>query len=107
MEDLSLEYTITNGVSQYIEEIKTDLNILQITFVDLKGKKTYMKVMGFNHLSFTLTSDGEIYELDEKVLHTMIGISFEKKHGIYKYCMQTDVHAMTFESTNFPVINKV
>lgn len=106
--DFSLEKDIFDGGTEYIDEISTDLNSIQITFRDLKGKhKKILKVVGFNNLNITLDSSDEIVVKDDDFsLYLLIGFSFEKNDIGYLYCIKTSSYEMSFNSRNYPLIMK-
>lgn len=107
--NFSLESQITNGKVQYVKEVKTDLNMLQITFCDLNGvATTYLELMGFDKLLFNLDFPYSLLtDYNERTVQSLIGLSFEKAEDRYVYCVKTDDYEMTFESRNFPVIRQV
>ena len=90
--DFSLERQIIIGNTQYIEEIKTDLTTLHITFTDFKkSNKTYLKVVGFDNLSFVHVSPVDLLtDISESTVQNLIGFSFDKNESRFTYCLKTD-----------------
>lgn len=106
--DYSLESQITNGKVQYIKEIKTDLNTLQITFCDLNhAATTCLELIGFYRLFFKLDFPDNLIDYNERTVQSLIGFSFDKAEDKYVYCLKADDYEVTFESGNFPVIRQV
>lgn len=102
----SLENHILKGSVQFVEEIKTDLDKIQVVFQDINTyKKNVLEVVGFNNFSIVLdSSENMVKKLNDFTQQTLIGLSYEKKNNIYIYCLKTDDYEVVFESVNFPSI---
>ncbi|WBW96081.1 hypothetical protein [Oceanirhabdus sp. W0125-5] len=105
----SLEKEITNGIVQYIEDIKIDLNTIQVFFLEMKtGKKTKLEVVGFNNFSINLDFPEDIVkDSEEFILQSLIGFSYDESSVGYIYCLKTDHYEVMFESKNFPQITRL
>ena len=105
----SLENQITNGVVQYVAEIKTDLNNIQVIFQDINtGKKTSLEVIGFNNFSIILDSpECMVKDIQDYTLRALIGLSYEENSNGYIYCLKTDDYEIMFESKSFAKIAKL
>jgi|LSQX01.2.fsa_nt_gb hypothetical protein len=105
----SLENQITNGVVQYVEEIKTDLNSIKVIFQDINtGRKTSFEVIGFNNFSIVLDSpECIVKDIHDFTQRALIGLSYEEKSDRYIYCVKTDDYEVMFESKNVPKITQL
>lgn len=107
--NFSLEEHIIRGKVQFVEEIKTDLNKIQIIFKEINtGDKCIFEVIGYDNLSIVLdSSENMVKKVDDFKEQTLIGLSYEKNNERYIYYLKTDDYEVMFESENFPDITRV